>query len=306
VSPPTESDAPVIATDGLTKRFGSFTALDGLSIEVSAGEVFGFLGPNGAGKTTTVRMLLGLAKPAAGTATVFGFDCWAQRQEAHRDLAFVPGEFNAWPTLRGGEMLDLLGAVHGPYDVAFRHELCQRLVFDPTKRGRDYSKGNRQKISLIAAFMSRPKLLILDEPTSGLDPLMEVEFRRLVEEAKANGQTVFLSSHILSEVEVLCDRVGILREGKLVEVGTLDEMRKLKTKEVVVEFAAAPLPDLKDVAGVEDISVEGLQVTLRLRGEPTELVRALAPHEVRSLDVREPSLEELFLTFYGSTPPPSP
>jgi ABC-2 type transport system ATP-binding protein len=295
---------PVIVTERLTKRFGTFTALNALSISVNQGEVFGFLGPNGAGKTTTIRMLLGLARPSDGTARIFGHDTWTQREKAHRDLAFVPGEFDAWPTLRGGEMLDLLGSVHGSFDKSYRDELCHRLQFDPSKPGRAYSKGNRQKICLIAALMIRPKLLLLDEPTSGLDPLMEVEFRHCVEEAKANGQTVFLSSHILSEVEALCDRVGILRAGELVEVGTLDDLRKLRTKEVVIEFASEPAPDLSAVAGVEQVRAVGSKVTLRLKGEPTDLLRALAPHEVRSLDMREPSLEELFLTFYGDQAKP--
>jgi ABC-2 type transport system ATP-binding protein len=298
-----QSQADVV-TDRLTKKFGSFTALDTLSISVAPGEVFGFLGPNGAGKTTTIRLLLGLARPSSGTATIFGHDAWSQRQEAHRDVGFVPGAFDPWPTLRGSEMLDLLGAVHGPHDRAYRDELCQRLEFDPTTRGRAYSKGNRQKISLIAAFMTRPKLLILDEPTSGLDPLMEVAFRQCVEEAKANGQTVFLSSHILSEVDALCDRVGILRDGKLVEVGTLDDLRKLKTTEVEVVFVAEPVPDLSRVPGVAHVVEAGPRVTLHLSGEPTELLRALAPHAVRALQVREPSLEELFLTYYGSTARP--
>ncbi len=195
----------MIATDRLTKAFGSVVALDALTIDVNAGEVFGFLGPNGAGKTTTIRMLLGLARPSGGSARIFGCDAWSSRQEAHRDLAFVPGEFDAWPTLRGSEMLDLLGSIHGGYDHAYRDELCQRFEFDGSKRGRDYSKGNRQKIALIAALMVKPKLLILDEPTSGLDPLMEVEFRHCIVAACALGQTVFLSSHILSEVEALCD-----------------------------------------------------------------------------------------------------
>ena len=298
------ADDAVIITEGLTKRFGSLTALDRLSIAVAPGEVFGFLGPNGAGKTTTIRLLLGLARPSEGSARIFGHDCWSERQEAHRELAFVPGEFDAWPTLRGGEMLDLLGSIHGPYDQHFRDELCQRFEFDPGTRGRAYSKGNRQKISLIAALMVRPKLLLLDEPTNGLDPLMEVAFRHCIDEARANGQTVFLSSHILSEVEALCDRVGILRSGALVEVGTLDDLRRLKSTEVAIAFATTPVPDLSGLAGVEVVGVDGVNVTLRLRGEPTELLRALAPHEVTSLDIREPSLEELFLTFYGGDPAP--
>ncbi|HXY90865.1 MAG TPA: ABC transporter ATP-binding protein [Acidimicrobiia bacterium] len=295
-----EQSGKPIETAGLTKRFGSLTALDGLTIAVERGEIYGFLGPNGAGKTTTIRAVLGLAKPTAGSARVFGFDAWSERQDAHRHLAFVPGEFAPWPTLRGHEMLDLLGHVHGGYDAALRDRLCDRFEFDPTKKGREYSKGNRQKIALIAAFMVRPDLLVLDEPTSGLDPLMEIEFRRCVEEAREQGQTVFLSSHLLSEVEAVCDRVAILRSGRLVEVGTLEDLRELNSQEVEIEFAAAPVPDLSTVAGVQDVEQEGNRVTLRLRGSPNELVRALAAHDVRDLDIREPSLEELFLTYYGS------
>jgi ABC-2 type transport system ATP-binding protein len=261
--------------------------------------VYGFLGPNGAGKTTTIRAVLGLARPSAGSATVFGFDTWSQREDAHQHLSFVPGEFAPWPTLRGGEMLDLLLHVHGCWDDARRDMMCKRFEFDPSKRGREYSKGNRQKIALIAAFSVEAELLVLDEPTSGLDPLMEIEFRSCVKEACERGQTVFLSSHLLSEVEAVCDRVAILRKGRLVEVGTLDDLRKLNTQEVEIEFAAPPVPDLARLTGVEQVTVDGNRVTLRLKGAPNELIAALAAHDVRALDIREPSLEELFLTYYG-------
>jgi ABC-2 type transport system ATP-binding protein len=294
-----ESGAAPIETSGLTKRFGSFTALDDLSIKVERGEVYGFLGPNGAGKTTTIRAVLGLAKPSAGSARVFGLDAWAERERAHRYLSFVPGEFAPWPTLRGGEMLDLLGRVHGGYDAARRDEMCARFEFDPTKKGREYSKGNRQKIALISAFMVDADLLVLDEPTSGLDPLMEIEFRSCVKEARAKGQTVFLSSHILSEVEAVCDRVAILRKGRLVEVGSLEDLRELNTQEVEIEFADARLPDLTQLPGVQEVLPDGNRVTLRLKGSPNELIQLLAAHDVRDLDIREPSLEELFLTYYG-------
>jgi ABC-2 type transport system ATP-binding protein len=291
--------APPIETHGLTKRFGDFTALDGLTITVNAGEVYGFLGPNGAGKTTTIRALLGLARPSDGSATIFGFDAWSQREEAHLHLSFVPGEFAPWPTLRGGEMLDLLLRVHGRWDDARREAMCKRFEFDPSKRGREYSKGNRQKIALIAAFSVDAELLVLDEPTSGLDPLMEIEFRSCVKEARDRGQTVFLSSHILSEVEAVCDRVAILRKGRLVEVGTLEDLRRLNTQEVEIEFAAPPVPDLASVDGVQQVVVDGNRVTLRLKGDPNALIAALAAHDVHALDIREPSLEELFLTYYG-------
>jgi len=291
--------APVIETSGLTKRFGSLTALDDLSITVEAGEVYGFLGPNGAGKTTTIRLLLGLARPSGGSARVFGLDAWSGTDEIHRRLAYVPGEFNAWRTLRGDEMLDLLGSVHGGYDPKVRDELCERFEFDPSKKGQGYSKGNRQKIALIAALMVRPDLLVLDEPTSGLDPLMELTFRHCVAEARDRGQTVFLSSHLLSEVEALCDRVAMLRRGRLVEVSTLEELRHLNTQEVVVQFADGRVPDLSAVEGVEQVTVDGATARFRLRGAPTALLRELAPHDVADIDIREPSLEELFLTFYG-------
>jgi ABC-2 type transport system ATP-binding protein len=288
-----------IETLGLTKRFGSLVALDDLTITVELGEVYGFLGPNGSGKTTTIRGVLGLAKPTAGSVRVFGLDAWAEREETHRRLSFVPGEFAPWPTLRGAEMLDVLGRVHGGYDAARRDQMCERFEFDPTKKGREYSKGNRQKIALIAAFMVDADLLVLDEPTNGLDPLMEIEFRACIEEARTDGQTVFLSSHLLSEVEALCDRVAILRKGRLVEVGTLEDLRKLNTQEVEIEFAAAPVPDLSRLAGVQDVREKGNRVTLRLKGTPNELVRALASHDVRNLDIREPSLEDLVLSYYG-------
>jgi ABC-2 type transport system ATP-binding protein len=292
-----------IETVELTKRYGPITALDGLSIRVEPGEVYGFLGPNGAGKTTTIRLLLGLARASAGQARLFGLDAWAEAPAAHHRVAFVPGEFASWPALRGSEVLDLLGALHGPYDAAWREELCQRFQFDPSRRGREYSKGNRQKITLIAAFMVRPDLLMFDEPTSGLDPLMEVVFRDCVIEAKGRGQSVFLSSHILSEVEAVCDRVAILRAGRLVQVGTLDDLRHLNAREVRVVFAGTP-PDLAGVDGVEQVEVadpsaDGTAVTLRLRGRPGPLLAALAGSPVVDLDIREPSLEELFLTYYG-------
>ena len=298
-------DPPVIETVMLSKRYGPLTALDQLTIRVEAGEVYGFLGPNGAGKTTAIRLLLGLARPTEGEARLFGLDSWRDATTAHRRVGFVPGEFATWPNLRGREILDLLGSVHGGYDTKRRDELCQRFEFDPSRKGREYSKGNRQKICLIAALMVQPDLLLLDEPTNGLDPLMEVSFRDCIQEAKQLGQTVFLSSHILSEVEALCDRVAILRDGRLIEVGTLDELRHLKTREVKVTFTGAP-PDLSSVAGVEQVTIDGSTVRLRLGGSPTPLLRAIAPCDVVDVDIREPSLEELFLSYYGSSAPTTP
>ena len=216
-----------IRTEGLTKRYGDVVALDHLDLEVARGEVVGYLGPNGAGKTTTIRLLLGLSRPTEGRGEIFGLDCQRRPVETHRRLAFVAGEANLWPSLTGAETLALLGRVHGTVDESYRDELIDRFDLDPTKKVRAYSKGNRQKVILIAALMVRPDLLVLDEPTSGLDPLMEQAFRHCVGEARDRGQTVFLSSHIMSEVEALCDRVGILRDGKLIEMGTLAEMRHL-------------------------------------------------------------------------------
>jgi ABC-2 type transport system ATP-binding protein len=290
--------APAIRTEGLSKRYGSADALLGLDLEVAEGEVVGYLGPNGAGKTTTIRLLLGLARPTAGRAEIFGLDCQRQAVEAHRRLAYVPGEASLWPSLTGLETIHLLGRVQGRVDTAYRDELIQRFDLDPSKKVRAYSKGNKQKILLIAAMMTRPDLLVLDEPTSGLDPLMEQAFRHSVAEARNAGQTVFLSSHILSEVEALCDRVGILREGRLVEMGTLAEMRHLSALTVEATFDGVP-PDLAGVAGVRRAVVDGHHVRLEVQGTIEPLVEALARSGVRGLLSREPSLEELFLAQYG-------
>ena len=287
-----------IRTDGLTKRFGRVTALDELNLTVVRGEVMGYLGPNGAGKTTTIRLLLGLLRPTSGRCEVFGLDAHRQAVEAHRRLSFVPGEASLWPRMTGAETLHVLGNVHGRVDTGYRDELTERFELDPSKKVRAYSKGNRQKVLLIAALMTRADLLVLDEPTAGLDPLMEQVFRECVHEAKARGQSVFLSSHILSEVEALCDRVAILRAGRLVELGSLDELRHLAALSVDATFAGA-VPDLSAVPGVSDIHTHGQGVRLELRGPVAPLVRALAPTDITELVSREPSLEELFLSHYG-------
>ncbi len=287
-----------IRTEGLTKRFGPLCALDGLDLEVEAGEVMGYLGPNGAGKTTTIRLLLSLLVPTSGRCEIFGLDARRQRVEAHRRLAYVPGEASLWPRLTGAETLHLLGQVHGSVDAAYREQLVERFELDPTMRVRAYSKGNRQKVLLIAALMTRADLLVLDEPTAGLDPLMEQAFRECVREARGRGQSVFLSSHILSEVEALCDRVAILREGRLVELGTLEQLRHLSALCVDVTFAGS-VPDLSGVPGVANVRVHDHGVRLDLRGPMAPLVRALAVADVTELVSREPSLEELFLVHYG-------
>ena len=279
-------------TEGLTKRYGTVDALQGLTLEVSPGEVLGYLGPNGAGKTTTIRLLLGLIQPTAGQAEIFGLDCQRSPVAAHRRLAYVPGEAKLWPGLTGAETLHLLGRVQGKVDEAYRDELVARFELDSDKKVRAYSRGNRQKVLLIAALMCRPDLLVLDEPTAGLDPLMEQAFRNCIHEAKARGQTVFLSSHILSEVEALCDRVAILRNGRLVETGTLADMRHLAAMRVEVTFDG-PIPDLGRVPGVSAVRADGHDVHLEVNGSVEPLLKALCECHATKLVSREPSLEEL-------------
>ncbi len=286
-----------IRTEGLTKRYGDVDALSDLNLEISPGEVVGYLGPNGAGKTTTIRLLLGLIRPTSGRGEIFGIDCQHRPVEAHRRLAYVAGEANLWPSLTGAETLHLLGRVHGEVDEAYREELITRFDLDASKKVRAYSKGNRQKIILIAALMARPDLLVLDEPTGGLDPLMEQAFRHCVHEAKERGQTLFLSSHILSEVEALCDKVGILRHGRLIEMGTLAEMRHLSALTVEARFDG-PIPELTGVPGVGAIHVDGHVVRMQVRGSVQPLLKVLAESGVNELLSREPSLEELFLAIY--------
>lgn len=290
-----------IRTEGLGKRFGQVEALAPLDLEVGAGEVLGYLGPNGAGKTTTLRLLLGFLKPTSGRAEVFGLDVQRDTVAAHRRVGYVAGETSLWPSLTGAETLHLLGRVQGRVDLVYRDELIERFALDPSKKVRSYSKGNRQKLGLIAGLMSRADVLLLDEPTSGLDPLMEREFRRCILEAKAVGQTVFLSSHVLSEVEALCDRVAILRAGRLVEVGTLAEMRHLSALSIEATFTAAP-PDLSQVPGVSDIEIDGNRLRCQVRGSVEPLLERLTAARVTQLLSREPSLEELFLAQYGTEP----
>ncbi len=289
----------VIRTRGLSKRYGQQYALSDLNLEVQVGEVLGYLGPNGAGKTTTIRLLLGLIAPTAGDATIFDLDVQRRAVDIHRRLAYVPGEATLWPSLNGRETLALLGRVHGRVDSAYRDELIARFDFDPTKAVRSYSKGNRQKLSLIAALMTRADLLILDEPTSGLDPLMEQVFKTCIAEAKAQGQTVFLSSHILSEVEALADRVAILRHGQLLQIGTLAELRHLSALSVEASFAATP-PDVAAVPGVSAVQVDGQRLRCQVTGPMEPLLRVLSAANVQELLSSRPSLEELFLTHYGA------
>jgi ABC-2 type transport system ATP-binding protein len=287
-----------IRIKGLTKRYGSFTALAPLDLEVKKGEILGYLGPNGAGKTTTLRLLLGLIKPTGGGAEIFGIDAQRDKVKAHKRLAYVPGEATFWPSLTGAETLHLLGRLHGQVDTAYRDLLTKRFQFEPDKKVRTYSKGNRQKINLIAALATRADLLLMDEPTGGLDPIMEQAFRKSVLEAKANGQTVFLSSHILGEVEALCDRIGILQEGKLVELGTLAEMRHLSALTVEATFDGKP-PKVEHIKGVSGVSIVGSQLTCQVHGPVDQLLGVIAAAHPKTLLSREPSLEELFLSLYG-------
>ncbi len=292
-----------ISVSGLHKSFGRTHALNGLDLDVTTGEVHGFLGPNGAGKSTTIRVLLGLLRADAGTATLLGGDPWRDAVDLHRRLAYVPGEVNLWPNLTGGEVIDLLGRLRGSRgDNAFEKKkaaLLERFDLDPTKKGRAYSKGNRQKVALVAALASDVELLILDEPTSGLDPLMEEVFRQYIEEERERDRTVLLSSHILSEVEALCDRVSIIRLGTVVESGTLAEMRHLTRTSVDAELDTVP-DRLAELPGVHELDVQGHRVhceadTARLN----ELLTLLTANGIRSLVCQPPTLEELFLRQYS-------
>ncbi|MDH6132274.1 ABC-2 type transport system ATP-binding protein [Kitasatospora sp. MAA4] len=289
-----------ISVSGLVKSFGRTRALDGLDLTVAQGEVHGFLGPNGSGKSTTIRVLLGLLRRDAGTARLLGGDPWHDAVTLHRRLAYVPGDVTLWRNLSGGEAIDLLGRLRGGLDAGRRAELLERFELDPTKKGRAYSKGNRQKVALVAALASDAELLILDEPTSGLDPLMEKVFRRCVSEERDRGRTVLLSSHILSEVEALCDRVSIIRAGRTVETGSLTELRHLTRTAVSAELAADPT-GLENLPGVHDLVVDGNRVRCQVDAEHLDaLLRAFGRSGVRSLTSRPPTLEELFLRHYAT------
>jgi len=288
---------------GLVKRFGSFPALDGLDLDVSAGEVHGFLGPNGSGKTTTIRVLLGLLRSDAGEARLLGGDPWRNAVELHRRLAYVPGDVSLWPKLSGGEVIDLLGRLRGDLDRRRRQELLDRFELDPTKRARTYSKGNRQKVALVAALASSAELLILDEPTSGLDPLMEAEFQACIQEVKAEGRTVLLSSHILAEVEALCDRVTIIRAGRRVETGTLAELRHLTRTTISAETSEAPV-GLDGLPGIHNLVVDDHRADFDVDTDHLgAAIGQLARLGLRNLTCQPPTLEELFLRHYGDELP---
>jgi ABC-2 type transport system ATP-binding protein len=298
----------VISITGLVKTFGRgkglTRALDGLDLSVAEGEVHGFLGPNGAGKSTTIRVLLGLLRADSGTALLLGGDPWRDAVALHRRLAYVPGDVTLWPNLSGGEVIDLLGRLRGGIDAKRRAELLERFDLDPTKKGRAYSKGNRQKVALIAALSSDVELLLLDEPTSGLDPLMEAVFRSCVEEEKRRGRTVLLSSHILSEVEAVCDRVSIIRDGRIAESGTLTELRHLTRTSISADLDRVP-PGLDALAGLHGVDVQELNgdgVRLKCSVDSDrigELVAALSQAGIRTLVSQPPTLEELFLRHYA-------
>jgi ABC-2 type transport system ATP-binding protein len=288
-----------ITTEQLSKRYGNTLALDRLDLVIEPGEVFGYLGPNGAGKTTTIRLLLGLHRPSSGRAKLFGIDAWHDPVAAHRRVAYVAGEPFLWPSLTAEETLAYLARLHGSTDTAYRDVLLDRFQLETRKKVRALSKGNRQKVQLVAAFASRADLLILDEPTSGLDPLMEVAFRQTVNEAKARGQTVFLSSHILSEVEALCDRVGILRQGRLVDQGTLADLRHLSAQTIEITFDG-PAPALDGLPGIEVVPVGANMLRCEVAGSVRPLLAALADTPVVGLVSREPSLEEIFLHHYDT------
>ncbi|HVV09215.1 ABC transporter ATP-binding protein [Amycolatopsis sp.] len=287
-----------ISVSGLTKTFGPTKALDGLDLQVATGEVHGFLGPNGAGKSTTVRVLLGLLRADSGNVELLGGDPWRDGASLHKRLAYVPGDVNLWPNLSGGEVIDLLGRLRGGLDQRRRKELIERFDLDPKKKGRTYSKGNRQKVAIVAALASDVELLIMDEPTSGLDPLMEATFQYAIEEERDRGRTVLLSSHILAEVEALCDRVSIIRNGRTVETGTLADMRHLTRTSITAELAGHP-NGLSTLPDVHDLKVEGNRVRFDVETHSLDKVlRQLTDVGVRSLTSQPPTLEELFLRHY--------
>ncbi|GAA2055309.1 ABC transporter ATP-binding protein [Polymorphospora rubra] len=297
---------PAIAVSKLVKSYGSTRALDGFDLRVEPGEVHGFLGPNGAGKSTTIRILLGLLRRDAGDVTVLGGDPWRDAVALHRRLAYVPGDVNLWPNLTGGEVIDLLGSLRGGLDPRRRDDLLARFELDPTKKCRTYSKGNRQKTAIVAALASDVELLVLDEPTSGLDPLMEAVFQDCVRQARSAGTTVLLSSHVLAEVEALCDRVTIVRAGRVVESGTLAELRHLTRVSVAVR-TARPVDRLDTLPGVHELRVDGDTAHFEVDSDHLgTVVRHLADHDIRSLTSAPPSLDELFMRHYGERPAATP
>lgn len=288
----------VLSATNVTKRFGRFTALDGVNMELKKGEVFGFIGPNGAGKSTAIRVLLGILKATEGDVKIFGLDAWKDAVEIHKRIAYVPGDVNLWPNLTGGEVIDLLMKMRGAIDKGRRQALIEKFNLDPTKKCRTYSKGNRQKVALIAAFASDADLYILDEPTSGLDPLMEMIFQQCVLDAKKAGKTVLLSSHILSEVEKLCDRVGIIRQGKMIETGTLEELRHLTRTNFFIE-TKQPVTDLATIKGVYNIQKQERVLTFQTDSDALDaVIKHISSFGIVRLESAPPTLEDLFMRHY--------
>ena len=289
-----------LETVKMSKKFGKFTALDGIDLKVNEGEVFGYIGPNGAGKTTTIRVLLGILQASEGSAKVFGLDAWKEAVEIHKRIAYVPGDVNLWPNLTGGEVIDLFVSLRGKQDKARREQLLKMFDLDPSKKCRTYSKGNRQKVALVAAFASDADLFILDEPTSGLDPLMEQVFQECVLEQKKKGKGIFLSSHILSEVERLCDRVGIIREGKLVETGTLSELRHLTRITMTVE-TETPIDGLESMTGVHGVREQQNGLSFQVdSAEIGGVVAHISKHNIKKLESTPPTLEDMFMRHYNN------
>ncbi|MDR1713201.1 MAG: ABC transporter ATP-binding protein [Coriobacteriales bacterium] len=289
----------VLETAGLKKRFGKTQALDGVDLSVDKGEVYGFIGPNGAGKSTTIRVLLGVIRADAGQASIFGQDVWRDAVAIHKDIAYVPGDVNLWPNLSGGEVIDLFLRLRKGHGGKYRQELIERFDFDPAKKCGAYSKGNRQKVALVAAFSADADLYILDEPTSGLDPLMEIVFRECVAEVKARGGSVLLSSHILSEVEQLCDRISIIRQGRIIDSGTLDELRHLTRNKVNLQ-ATQPLDGLEQLPGIYNLRTDGASVHFDMDNSQTAAILAwLADKGICHLTSAPPTLEELFMSHYA-------
>lgn len=295
----------IIQTDKLTKSYGRSRGILEVTFEIQEGEVFGFLGPNGAGKTTTMRVLMGLLHPNSGSATIAGLDCWRQSTAAKRLVGYLPGEFTFDPGLRGAHIIEYLGHLRGGVNQAYVRTLVERLGFDPTKRFREYSRGNKQKLGLIQALMHKPRLLILDEPTSGLDPLNQQEFYKLVAEVHAEGRTVFLSSHVLPEVEHTCDRVAIIREGRLVKIDHVSALKDIHQHEVEIRFAGPASPEwFQHVASVTNVAQGADEQTVHVgvRGTLTEVIATASQHGATNFETHEPTLEEVFLRFYEAEP----
>lgn len=288
----------MLEISNLTKKFGKFTALNEVNLNVGEGEIFGFIGPNGAGKTTTIRVILGILKATSGSVKVFGMDAWHDAVTIHKKVAYVPGDVNLWPNLTGGEVIDLFVKLRGTNDKSKREELIEKFKLDPTKKCRTYSKGNRQKVALIAAFSSDADLYILDEPTSGLDPLMEQVFQECVREVKTKGKSVLLSSHILSEVEKLCDTVGIIRDGKIIESGSLSKLRHLTRTYIHVE-TKQPIPSLHEYKGVHDVVETDQGLSFQVDSEELDNVfKYISQFSIVKLESSPPTLEDLFIRYY--------